>query len=101
MLQASMGWKAHLPVPGSREKLISFHCLLLKLQVSSLLTHPRFSLLSSGLSGGNTVTPEKKKRKEEGFSSKTWSAAGNQRELSQEPNGDIDMCVWKSKLSQV
>lgn len=56
-------------------------------------------LLSSGLSGGNPVTPEK--REDECFASKTWKPAQNKRELLQEPNGDIDMCVWKSKLSEL
>ncbi|KAI5216015.1 Solute Carrier Family 12 Member 1 [Manis pentadactyla] len=39
--------------------------------------------------------------KDEYFTSKTWNTGENKRELLQEPNGDIDMCVWKSKLSKV
>lgn len=39
--------------------------------------------------------------KAECFSSRIWNSVENERELLQEPNGDIDMCVWKSKLSKV
>lgn len=81
--------------------LISCHVyLLLKLQVSSLLIHHCFILLSCGLSGGNAVT-QGIKGKDETCTSKAWNTVENKRTFLQEPNGDIDMCVWKSKLSKV